>query len=270
MVALLTNSSIAGNGGGKKSCRNYEYKPLKIQQMTNEAIQIDNPQSPACFLPHVIGCLSFFNADNLEIMRGFKDNEFDLAIVDPPYGIERFKKPSGKTRFKSSKLMQEEGLTWDNKPTAEYWNELFRISRNQIVWGANNFTMPPSEYFLIWNKKQTVDNFASAEYAWVSMGLKKPAKVYEYGIHKHNAITKIHPTEKPVDLYQFIIKHYVNENEKILDTHLGSGSIAVAIEMANRLDKMNLKFVGIEIDKEYFEKALNRIEQYCRQGTLFF
>lgn len=233
----------------------------------NEDTNLQISTNPPLVIPDVIGCLSFFNADNLEIMRGFKDNEFDLAIVDPPYGIERFKR--GSLRFDKSNNYKN-GIEWDNKPMQLYWDELFRVSKNQIVWGANNFTMPPSEYFLIWNKKQTVDNFASAEYAWVSMGLKKPAKVYDYGIHKHNTITKIHPTEKPVDLYQFIIKHYVNENEKILDTHLGSGSIAVAIEMANRLDKMNLQFVGIEIDKEYYGKALNRIEQYCRQGTLSF
>jgi len=212
---------------------------------------------------------SFYNADNMAMMKTFKDKEFDLAIVDPPYGIERFKKPSGTTRFKSSKLMQEEGLTWDNKPTVDYWNELFRISKNQIVWGANNFTMPPSEYFLIWNKKQTVDNFASAEYAWVSMGLKTPAKIYDYGIHKHNTITKIHPTEKPIDLYQFILKYYANENDKIIDTHLGSGSIAIAIDKANTLDKKNLTFVGIELDPDYFKAAVERFKLHKRQCVLF-
>lgn len=218
---------------------------------------------------YVLPFFSFYNADNMDIMKTFKDKEFDLAIVDPPYGIERFKKPSGTTRFKSSKLMQEEGLTWDNKPTNEYWNELFRISKNQIVWGANNFIMPPSEYFLIWNKKQTVDNFASAEYAWVSMGLKTPAKIYDYGIHKHNTITKIHPTEKPIDLYQFILKYYANENDKIIDTHLGSGSIAIAIDKANVLDKKNLTFVGIELDPDYFRAAVERFKNHKRQCVLF-
>ena len=218
---------------------------------------------------YMLPFFSFYNADNMAMMKTFKDKEFDLAIVDPPYGIERFKKPSGTTRFKSSKLMQEEGLTWDNKPTVDYWNELFRISKNQIVWGANNFTMPPSEYFLIWNKKQTVDNFASAEYAWVSMGLKTPAKIYDYGIHKHNTITKIHPTEKPIDLYQFILKYYANENDKIIDTHLGSGSIAIAIDKANTLDKKNLTFVGIELDPDYFKAAVERFKLHKRQCVLF-
>ena len=98
--------------------------------------------------------IELHNVDCLPFMKQCEDNQFDLAIVDPPYGIERFKKPSGTTRFKSSKLMQEEGLTWDKKPSKEYWVELFRISKNQIVWGANNFEMPPSEYFCVWNKNK--------------------------------------------------------------------------------------------------------------------
>jgi site-specific DNA-methyltransferase (adenine-specific) len=199
----------------------------------------------------------------MDYMNGLEPNAFELAIVDPPYGIERFKKPSGTTRFKSSKLMQEEGLTWDNKPTNEYWNELFRISKNQIVWGANNFIMPPSEYFLIWNKKQTVDNFASAEYAWVSMGLKKPAKIYDYGIHKHNTITKIHPTQKPVKLYRWLLKNYAKQGDRILDTHLGSGSSAIAA-----YDE-GFDFVGIELDREYYDGAVKRFRQHISQTSLF-
>ena len=141
------------------------------------------------------------NEDNMELMARYEDNYFDLAIVDPPYGIERFKKGFGDTRFKMDKRTNKNGIEWDTKPIQEYWIELFRVSKNQIVWGANNFVMPPSEYFCIWNKKQTVDNFATAEYAWVSMGLKKPAKMFDYGIHKHNHTTKIHPTQKPIALY---------------------------------------------------------------------
>ena len=207
--------------------------------------------------------IELHNVDCLPFMKQCEDNQFDLAIVDPPYGIERFKKPSGTTRFKSSKLMQEEGLTWDKKPSREYWNELFRISKNQIVWGANNFEMPPSEYFCIWNKKQTVDNFATAEYAWVSMGLKKPAKMFDYGIHKHNHTTKIHPTQKPVDLYRWILQNYAEEGQTIFDSHLGSGSIAVAC------DDMGFDLVGLEIDKEYFDKANKRVELARKQQSLF-
>lgn len=243
--------------------------------------------------------INFFNIDCLEFMKNKPDEYYDLAIVDPPYGIERFKKPSGTTRFKSSKLMQEEGLTWDIKPTDEYWKELFRVSKNQIVWGANNFAMPPSEYFLIWNKKQTVDNFASAEYAWVSPNLKKPAKVFDYAIHKHNTIDKIHPTEKPVDLYRFILQNYgyckqcknnggwyedvagdggsrmwidcdecFKEDEgknsfRILDTHGGSMSIAVACD----LEGANIDIC--EINEEYFKKGKKRYDDYKLQTKLF-
>ena len=201
--------------------------------------------------------------DCIEGMKQYPDKWFDLAVVDPPYGIERFKKPSGTTRFKSSKLMQEEGLTWDIKPTDEYWNQLFRVSKNQIVFGANNFTMPPSEYFLIWDKAQTVDNFATAEYAWVSMGLKKPAKIYRYSIHKHNHTDKIHPTQKPIDLYRWIFHNYAKPDFKILDTHLGSQSSRIAAH------KHGLDFTGFELDAEYFDKGNKRFDDFISQTTIF-
>lgn len=203
------------------------------------------------------------NEDNMELMARYPDKYFDLAIVDPPYGIERFKKSSGTTRFKSSKMMQEEGLTWDKKPSPEYWDELFRVSKNQIVWGANNFEMPPSEYFCIWNKMQTVDNFATAEYAWVSMGLKKPAKMFDFGIHKHNHTAKIHPTQKPVKLYEWLLMNYAKKGDKILDTHLGSGSIAIACH------DYGFDLTACELDKEYYEAAMKRLKQHQSQLSIF-
>ena len=207
--------------------------------------------------------MNITNEDNMELMARYEDNHFDLAIVDPPYGIERFKKSSGKTRFKSSKLMQDEGLTWDKKPSNKYFKELFRVSKNQIIWGANNFVLPPTEYFCIWNKKQSVDNFATAEFAWVSMGLKKPAKMFDYGIHKHNHTNKIHPTQKPVKLYQWLLQNYAKEGEKILDTHLGSGSIAIACH------NLNFDLTACELDTEYYKAAINRIKQHKKQLKLF-
>jgi len=207
--------------------------------------------------------MNITNEDNMDLMARYEDNYFDLAIVDPPYGIERFKKPSGTTRFKNSTLMQEEGLTWDKKPSKEYWEELFRVTKNQIVWGANNFEMPPSEYFCIWNKKQTVDNFATAEYAWVSMGLKTPAKMFDYGIHKHNHTHKIHPTQKPVKLYEWLLDNYAKEGDRILDTHLGSGSIAIACH------NMKYDLTACELDKEYYEKAIKRLKEHTAQQRLF-
>jgi len=205
-----------------------------------------------------------YNEDCIIGMKRYPDKYFDLAIVDPPYGIKRFEKPSGITRFKSSKMMQEDGLTWDIKPTDEYWDELFRVSKNQIVFGANNFVMPPSEYFLVWDKAQTVDNFATAEYAWVSMGLKKPAKIYRYSIHKHNHTDKIHPTQKPVDLYRWILQNYAEEGNLILDTHLGSGSSRIAC------NELHFAFTGFEIDKDYYEAQEKRFKQYKSQLVMEF
>lgn len=206
------------------------------------------------------------NEDNMALMARYPDKYFDLAIVDPPYGIERFKR--GSLRFDKTNQYQN-GLEWDIKPTKEYWNELFRVSKNQIVWGANNFEMPPSEYFLIWNKQQTVDNFASAEYAWVSMGLKKPAKVYDFSIHKHNQVEKIHKTQKPVSLYDFIFQNYAQPNQKILDTHLGSGSIAIALDKVNKHEKMNLSLVACELDTDYYNAAIKRILPELAECVLF-
>ena len=207
--------------------------------------------------------MTITNEDNIKLMARYEDNYFDLAIVDPPYGIERFKKGFGTTRFKMDKRTAKNGIEWDSKPSKEYWAELFRVSKNQIVWGANNFEMPPSEYFCIWNKKQTVDNFATAEYAWVSMRLKKPAKMFDYGIHKHNHTNKIHPTEKPVALYEWLLMNYAKEGDKILDTHLGSGSIAIACH------NLGYDLTACELDKEYYESAIKRIEQHKQQIRMF-
>ena len=217
---------------------------------------------------------TFFNADNMEIMKQYPDKYFDLAIVDPPYGIKRFSEKINRTegskyRKSMQKMCDNSHRFNDNKPTSEYWLELNRISKSQIIWGANNFELPTTEYFLIWNKLQTVENFASAELDFV-YGIKKPAKVFTYQIHKHNQ-NKIsdHSSEKPVNLYDWIISNYAESGFKIIDTHLGSGSIALAIDKANKLDNMNLEFVGIELDEEYFDASLKRFRLNHCQTTIF-
>ena len=211
--------------------------------------------------------LKITNEDNMELMARYEDNHFDLAIVDPPYGIKRFQDKSrdgkNKQKFKKFGGMANAVNEWDTKPSKQYWTELFRVSKNQIVWGANNFVMPPSEYFCIWNKKQTVDNFATAEYAWVSMGLKKPAKIFDYGIHKHNHTDKIHPTQKPVKLYEWLLMNYAKEGDKILDTHLGSGSIAIACH------DYGFNLTACELDKEYYDAAMKRLEDHQKQLRMF-
>ena len=209
--------------------------------------------------------ITITNEDNMELMARYPDNYFDLAIVDPPYGIERFKKvtktPSAKD--KHAKSFQRMETVNDTKPSIEYWNELFRVSKNQIVFGANNFVMPTSEYFLIWDKKQAMPNFARCEYAWVSMGLKKPAKICEHSIHVHNQTEKIHPTQKPIYLYKFILDNYTKPNDKILDTHIGSGSIAIACH------DYGFDLTACELDTEYYNSAIKRLKQHQSQLTMF-
>jgi len=211
--------------------------------------------------------IELLNIDCMEYMKDIPDNYFDLAIVDPPYGIERFKKASGSTRFKGHEGMQKKGLEWDIKPNQQYFYELHRVSKHQIIWGANNFDLPATEYFCIWDKQQTVDNFATAEYAYVSQSLKKPAKIFKYSIHQHNADHlkqgKIHPTQKPIKLYEWLLTNYAKKGQKILDTHLGSGSSAIAAHY------FGVDFVGCELDTDYFNASQKRFEESTKQTTLF-
>ena len=208
--------------------------------------------------------MKLINDDCMNILPDYADDYFDLAIVDPPYGIKRFGDRVETTN--RLELIKTKINEWDIKPSPEYFKELFRVSKNQIIWGANNFTLPNTEYFIIWDKQQTVDNFASAEYAWTN--IKKPAKVFRHSIHKvmvsrKQEKGKIHPTQKPVELYRWLLENYAEPTDKILDTHLGSGSIAIACHYFGIEE-----FVGIEIDKEYFDNAKTRIEKETRQIKL--
>jgi site-specific DNA-methyltransferase (adenine-specific) len=209
----------------------------------------------------VIGDAVLYLGDCLEIMPTL--GKVDLAIVDPPYGIARF----GNRVELSNRLCDSAKLnTWDVKPTPEYFEELQRVSGQQIIWGANNFTLPETEYFIVWDKKQTVDNFASAEYAWTNC--KMPAKVFRYSIHQEMATRKkdggkIHPTQKPVALYRWLLKNYAKEGDHILDTHGGSMSSVIACL------EMGFKITCIEIDEDYFNAGCERVRQANRQGKLF-
>jgi len=201
--------------------------------------------------------------DCIEGMKQYPDNFFDLAVVDPPYKIASKQKSGVGSRIDKSGKMNN----WnDETPGVDYFQELFRVSKNQIIWGANNYEgLPRTEYFVIWNKEQTVDNFASLEYAWVSMGIGKPAKMFTYSIHKHNSTKgeKIHPTMKPVALYDWIFANYAKPGDKILDTHLGSQSSRIAA------CKAGLPFIGFELDQEYFDLGNKRFFDFARQGSLF-
>jgi len=198
--------------------------------------------------------------DCMEAMAKMPDNAYDLAIVDPPYGIERLKKINEGDKIHK---VSDSGKNYNNnKPSSIYFDELFRVSKNQIIWGANNFVLPTSEYFCIWDKKQGYPNFARCEYAFVSMGLKKPAKIFEHGIHQYLSQSKIHPTQKPVALYKWLLHNYTKEGDKILDTHGGSMSIAIACyDMGFDLDLW-------ELDKEYYENGVKRFKQHTAQTRL--
>lgn len=198
------------------------------------------------------------NENNLDLMKRYSDKYFDLAIVDPPYGIEISKNPVRQMHKKKD---------WDNEiPSKQYFDELFRVSKNQIIWGGNYFDLPPSQGFYIWDKKQP-ENFSLAmcEYAWSS--IQKPAKIWSLSVMKEQ--NKIHPTQKPIELYEWLIMRNAEKGYKILDTHLGSGSIAIAIDIINKREKLNLQFIGCELDTDYYNKAIERIKSKTITQYLF-
>lgn len=200
--------------------------------------------------------LNLFNGDNMEFMKDIPDKHYDLAVVDPPYGIGISNNPVRQMHKRKQ---------WDKDiPKKEYFEELFRVSKNQIIWGGNYFInyLFNTQCFLIWDKVQPMDfSLAMCEFAWTSF--KKPAKEFTLSVlQEHN---KIHPTQKPIKLYEWIYLNYAKHGDKILDTHLGSGSSAIAAYNVN----MDLNFDGIEIDKEYFDKSIKRIEELTREQNLF-
>lgn len=198
-----------------------------------------------------------FNADCMEVMRQYPDGYFDLAVVDPPYGINAGKMTMGKGKNKKFR----KGKDWDSGiPSAEYFKELFRVSKHQVIWGGNYFGLPPNRCFLIWEKTNIPENFsmAMAEYAWCSMDANaKVIKLSSAGI-----VDRFHPTQKPVALYDWIFAKYAKPGFKILDTHLGSGSSRIAAHNAG------LDFVGIEIDPEYFQMSVERFDNATAQMSL--
>jgi site-specific DNA-methyltransferase (adenine-specific) len=199
--------------------------------------------------------LHITNEDNMQLMARYPDNYFELAIVDPPYGIDI--NSSGRLGHYGGK-----GKKWDaNIPEGTYFNELFRVSKNQIIWGGNYFYLPPTRCFLIWDKQQPEDvSFASCEFAWTS--LNESAKTF-YKRPQNADIQRIHPTQKPVALYKWLLDKYAKQGDKILDTHLGSGSIAIACH------DYGFDLTACELDKEYFDKAMQRITNHTNQLNLF-
>ena len=212
------------------------------------------------------------NECNMELMARYEDNHFDLAIVDPPYQIERFSKnmDSQGTLGKSIFLGKNKISEWDKLPTKKYFKELFRISKNQIIWGANHFwktaNLPNATNFIFWDKKMPFTNFSRGELAWTSFkGVCKCFEYNYYGNIEGNKQSKgrVHPTQKPIALYEWLLMNYAKEGDKILDTHLGSGSIALACH------NLGYDLTACELDKDYYDAAIKRIEQHKAQIRMF-
>lgn len=203
------------------------------------------------------------NCDNMELMARYPDNYFDLAIVDPPYGVEEitgkeFSHGRGKLKNRAFNIGNEKINKWDKSPNKEYFDELFRVSKNQIIWGGNYFELPKYRSPIIWDKCQPWENFSQIELAWSSFN--KPASIFKFD---NRTGGKIHPTQKPVALYKWLLDKYAKPGDKILDTHLGSGSIAIAAH------DYGYELTACELDKEYYDKAIQRIKNHVSQLKLF-
>jgi site-specific DNA-methyltransferase (adenine-specific) len=203
--------------------------------------------------------VKLLNTDCMDFMSTVPDKYFQLAICDPPYGSEGIERTGGTwaNAIDGGKRIKE----WDFKPNKKYFDELFRVSENQIIWGGNFFGLPANRHYLIW-KKHMPENFTvgMCEYAWSSLNANP--KVFEFP--SNNQPLRFHPSQKPVQLYKWLLKNYAKPEYKIIDTHLGSGSSAIAA-----YDFGIAEFVGCEIDTEYFEAALKRFEIHKMQKVLF-
>ncbi len=212
-----------------------------------------------------LGNIKLYNADCMEVMKTFKDKEFDLAIVDPPYGIDMGNKINSVTGG-----VKHTAKDWDKyTPTQEYWDELFRVSKNQIVWGGNYFMSKikrDSPCWIFWDKNNGDSLFADGEMAWTSFETPvRIAKIHWCGSAAkwETGTNKIHPTQKPVKLYKWLLQNYAKEGDTILDTHFGSLSIGIACH------DMKFDLTAIELDKDYYEQAKQRLMNHQKQLTLF-
>ena len=198
--------------------------------------------------------MNITNEDNMKLMARYEDNYFDLSIVDPPYRDSN--QPTKDMRANGSMKSLE------GRPIQDYWNELFRVSKEQIIWGANNFQLPQFKGFVVWKKKTISENFTMSmcEIASLSENLGTTSKFIEIAPQNPN---RIHPTQKPVKLYEWLLMTYAKEGDKILDTHLGSGSIAIACH------NLGFHLTACELDKDYYNAAIKRIEQHKQQLKIF-
>jgi site-specific DNA-methyltransferase (adenine-specific) len=201
--------------------------------------------------------ITITNEDNMQMMSRYPDNHFDLAIVDPPY--RDINQPTKDMRNNGS--MQ----SLEGRPNKEYFEELYRVSKNQIIWGANNFQLPQFMGFIVWKKITISEEFtmSMAEIASISEGLGTTSKIFECAPQGKKEDPRIHPTQKPVKLYKWILDKYAKQGDKILDTHLGSGSIAIACH------DYGFDLTACELDTEYYNAALKRYNNHIQQIKLF-
>lgn len=201
----------------------------------------------------------FYNRDCLDAMREFPDKFFELAIVDPPYRDASENQPTKDMRANGS--MDKFG----NKPDKEYFQELFRVSQNQIIWGANNFELPCYKGFVVWKKITISDAFtmSMAEIAYISEGIGTTSKVFEYAPQGTKREPRIHPTQKPIALYLWLLQNYAKRGDKILDTHVGSASSLIACH------RMGFEAWGYELDADYYKAATERLEREKSMQPLF-
>jgi len=201
----------------------------------------------------------------MALMARYPDNYFDLAIVDPPYGLDlaNMNMGAGKSK-KASKIQNRKWVAkdWDKSvPSTEYFVELFRVSKCQIIWGGNYFELPPCKNYVIWDKQMPQGlSFADCEMAWTSFD--KAPKIFRHSAYLDKA-NKMHPTQKPIKLYKWLLMNYAKPNDKILDTHLGSGSIAIACY------DLGFDLTACELDTDYFNGALKRLENHKLQLKIF-
>lgn len=216
--------------------------------------------------------INLINADCMDYMREQPDGAFDLAIVDPPYGIGfgEFNRTNKKSNGKRIKANKYKNSSWDDcAPDDDYFKELFRVSNNQIVWGGNYFPqlwLSGCKGFIFWSKNNPVANFSDGELAWTSFN--KVAKMFDFSYYGNlqgstKADEKIHPTQKPVQLYQWLFSNYAEPGQRVLDTHLGSGSSAIAAHY------FGVDFVGVELDADYHSQAAMRFNRETAQQDMF-
>lgn len=231
---------------------------------------INNAENPQLTIPRVSRCpsINFFNVDCIEFMKSKPDKCYDLAIVDPPYGVnitgqfENANKKGSKSMFKQTKGIVKKG--WDNEiPTQEYFTELKRVSKNQVIWGGNYFLdyLGNTKCMLIWDKMNGTNNMADAELAWTSFD--KAVRMFRMHHFSSGYEQKIHLTQKPKQLYRWILLNFAESGMKILDTHGGSMTIAKACE----IEGFDLDIC--EIDTEYFQAGVNAFNLHKRQQRLF-